>query len=33
MCIHDLKSDLIKNMDHMHITGNERSSVILGQER
>ena len=26
------KSDLIKNMDHMHISGIEPSSVILSQK-
>ena len=30
-CIHHFKSDLINNMDHMRISGNEPSSVILGQ--
>ena len=30
-CIHHLKSDLIYNMDHMRISGNEPSSVILSQ--
>ena len=29
--MHHFKSDLINNMDHMHISGNEPSSVILGQ--
>ena len=28
-CIHDFKSDLIWNMDHMHISGTEPYSVIL----
>ena len=27
------KSDLIKNMDHMRISGNEPSSVILSQTK
>ena len=27
------KSDLINNMDHMHISGNEPSSVILSQTK
>ena len=31
-CIHHFKSDLINNMDHMHISGNEPSSVILSQK-
>ena len=31
-CIHHFKSDLIKNMDYMHILGNEPSSMILGQK-
>ena len=30
-CIHHFKSDLINNMDHMHISGTEASSVILSQ--
>ena len=29
--IHHFKSDLINNMDHMRISGNEPSSVILSQ--
>ena len=29
-CIHHFKSDLINNMDHMRISGNEPSSVIIG---
>ena len=31
-CIHHLKSDLINSMDHMRISVNEPSSVILGQK-
>ena len=30
-CIHHFKSDLINNMDHMRISGNEPSSVVLSQ--
>ena len=30
-CIHHFNSDLINNMDHMRISGNEPSSVILRQ--
>ena len=30
-CIHHFKSDFINNMDHMRISGNEPSSVILSQ--
>ena len=30
-CIHHLKSDIMNNMDHMRISGNEPSSVILRQ--
>ena len=30
-CIHHFNSDLINIMDHMHISGNEPSSVILRQ--
>ena len=29
ICIHHFKSDLIKNMDNMRISGTEPSSVIL----
>ena len=32
-CIHHFNSDLINNMDHMHISGNEPSSVILRQTK
>ena len=32
-CIHYSKSDLINNMDHMRISGNEPSSVILSQTK
>ena len=32
-CIHHFKSDLINNMDHMRISGNEPSSVILSQRK
>ena len=32
-CIHHFKSDLINNMDHMRISGNEPSSVILSQTK
>ena len=32
-CIHHFKSDLINNMDHMRISGNEPSSVILRQTK
>ena len=31
-CIHHFKLDLINNMDHMRISGNETSSVILSQK-
>ena len=31
-CIHHFKSDLIYIMDHMRISGNEPSSVILSQK-
>ena len=31
-CIHHFKSDLIYNMDHMRISGNEPSSVILSKK-
>ena len=31
-CIHHFKSDLINSMDHMSISGNEPSSVILRQK-
>ena len=30
-CLHHFKSDLINNMDHMRISGNKPSSVILSQ--
>ena len=30
---HHFKSDLINNMDHMRISGNEPSSVILSQTK
>ena len=30
-CIHHFKSDIINNMDHIRILGNEPSSVILRQ--
>ena len=30
-CIHHFKSDLINNMDHMRISGNEPSSVVLSK--
>ena len=30
-CIHHFYTDLINNMDHMRISGNEPSSVILSQ--
>ena len=30
-CVHHFKADSINNMDHMRISGNEPSSVILGQ--
>ena len=29
--MHHFKSDLINNMDHIRITGNEPSSLIFGQ--
>ena len=32
-CIHHFKSDLINNMDHMRISGNEPSSVILSETK
>ena len=32
-CIHHFKSDLINNMDHMRISGNEPSSVIIRQTK
>ena len=32
-CINRFKSDLINNMDHMRISGNEPSSVILSQTK
>ena len=32
-CIHHFKSYVINNMDHMHISGTEPSSVILSQIR
>ena len=32
-CIHHFESDLIHNMDHMHISGTEHSSVILSQTK
>ena len=32
-CIHHFKSDLINDMDHMRISGNEPSSVILIQRK
>ena len=32
-CIHHFKSDLIYNMDHMHISGTEPSSVILSETK
>ena len=32
-CIHHFKSDLINNMDHMRISGNEPSSVIPRQTK
>ena len=32
-CIHHFKSDLINDMDHMHISGTEPSSVILSQRK
>ena len=31
-CIHDFKSDVINNMDHMRISGTEPSLVILSQK-
>ena len=31
ICIHHFKSDLINNMDHMRISDNEPSSVVLSQ--
>ena len=30
-CIHQFESDLINNIDHMRISGTERSSVVLRQ--
>ena len=30
-CIHHFESDVINNMDHMRISGNEPLSVILSQ--
>ena len=32
-CIHHFNSDLIYNIDHMRISGNEPSSVILSQTK
>ena len=32
-CLHNFKSDLINNIDHMRILGTEPSSVILSQTR
>ena len=32
-CKHHFKSDLINNMDHMRISGNEPPSVILSQTK
>ena len=32
-CMHHFKSDLIYNMDHMHNSGTEPSSVILSQTK
>ena len=32
-CIHRFKSGLINSMDHMRISGNEPSSVILRQTK
>ena len=32
-CVHNFKSDLINNMDHMRISGTEPSSVILSQTK
>ena len=32
-CIYHFKSDLINNMDHMHISGTEHSLVILSQTK
>ena len=32
-CLHHLKSDLINNMDDMHISGTEASLVILSQRK
>ena len=32
-CLHYFKTDLINNMDHMRISGNEPSSVILSQTK
>ena len=32
-CKHHFKSDLINNMDHMRISGNEPSSEILSQTK
>ena len=31
--MYHFKSDLINNIDHMHILGTEPSSVILGQTK
>ena len=31
--VHQFKSDIINNMDHMRISGTEPSSVILGQTK
>ena len=32
-CIHNFKSDLINDMDHISISGTEPSSVILSQTK
>ena len=32
-CLHHFKSDWINNMDHMHMSGNEPSTVILSQTK
>ena len=32
-CIHHFNSDLINNMDHVHISSTGPSSVILSQKR
>ena len=32
-CLHHFNSDLINNMDHLHISGTEPSSVILSQNK